>query len=100
MHEGQSIPIDDPRLSTTYDGEGRQRNAGLELFIDKDDEYPHRAAGEVICGTTLDLGRLRMASAFLRWRMEGREGVGRSDSTEERRVGEECVSTCKARWGG
>jgi hypothetical protein len=79
MQEGQSIPIDDPRLSTTFDGDGRQRSAGLELFVDKDDEYPHRAAGEVICGTTLDLGRLRMDSAFLRWRMEGREGVGRYD---------------------
>lgn len=79
MQEGRSRPIGDPRLSTTYDGEGRQRNAGLELFIDAEDDHPHRAAGEVICGTTLDLGRLRMDSAFLRWRMEGREGVGRYD---------------------
>jgi hypothetical protein len=79
MQDGQSIPIDDPRLSTTFDGEGRQRSAGLELFIDAEDDFPHRAAGEVICGTTLDLGRLRMDSAFLRWRMEGREGVGRYD---------------------
>ena len=40
---------------------------------------PHRAAGEAICGTTLDLGRLRLDCAFFRWRMEGREGVGRYD---------------------
>ena len=79
MQEGQAIAIDDPRLSTTFDGEGRQRSAGLELYVGKGDDYPHRAAGEVICGTTLDLGRLRMDSAFLRWRMEGREGVGRYD---------------------
>lgn len=79
MQEGQAIAIDDPRFSTTFDGEGRQRNAGLELFIEAEDDHPHRGAGEVICGTTLDLGRLRMDSAFLRWRMEGREGVGRYD---------------------
>ena len=27
----------------------------------------------------MDLGALRLDSAFLRWRMEGREGVGRYD---------------------
>ena len=43
------------------------------------------AAGEVVCGTSLDLGRLRLDCAFLRWRMEGREGVGRYDIL--RRVG-------------
>jgi hypothetical protein len=79
MRDGVSTPIHEPRVSTTYDGEGRQRHAGLELFVGEDDDYPHRAAGEVVCGTTLDLGRLRMDSAFLRWRMEGREGVGRYD---------------------
>ncbi len=40
---------------------------------------PHRAAGEVVCGTTLDLGRLRLDCAFFMWRMEGRSGVGRYD---------------------
>ena len=68
----------DPRLSTTYDGDGRQRAAGLELFVD-DESFPRRAAGEVLCGTTLDLGRLRLQCAFFRWRMEGRTGVGRYD---------------------
>ena len=67
-----------PRLSTTYDGDGRQRRAGLELWVDEDG-CPRRAAGEVVCGTSLDLGRLRLDCAFFRWRMEGREGVGRYD---------------------
>jgi hypothetical protein len=73
-------PIAEPLLSTTLDGEGRQRRASLELW-EADDErpYPHRAAGETVCGTTLDLGRLRLDCAFFRWRMEGREGVGRYD---------------------
>jgi hypothetical protein len=68
----------DARLSTTYDGDGRQRAAGLELYVD-DEGFPRRAAGEVMCGTTLDLGRLRLDCAFLRWHMEGRTGVGRYD---------------------
>jgi hypothetical protein len=67
-----------PRLSTTYDADGRQTAAGLELFVDEEG-FPRRAAGEVRCGTTLDLGRLRLHCAFFRWHMEGRTGVGRYD---------------------
>jgi hypothetical protein len=73
------VVVADPRISTTYDGEGRQRHAGLELYVGEDDAYARRAAGEVACGTTLDLGRLRLDCAFFRWRMEGRTGVGRYD---------------------
>lgn len=75
-------PVGEPLLSTTLDGDGRQRHASLELWEDGDGDerpYPHRAAGEAVCGTTLDLGRLRLDCAFFRWRMEGREGVGRYD---------------------
>lgn len=79
--EGSSVAtvIADPRVSTTYDGEGRQRHAGLELYVTEDADYARRAAGEVACGTTLDLGRLRLDCAFFTWRMEGRSGVGRYD---------------------
>ena len=73
------LPIAEPLLSTTYDEQGRQRMAGLELWVGEDDGFPHRAAGQVVCGTTLDLGSLRMDCAFFRWRMEGRSGVGRYD---------------------
>jgi len=75
---GEPVPVEDPRLSTGYDGEQRQRRAGLELWIDEESPA-RRAAGEVVCGTSLDLGRLRLDCAFLRWHMEGREGVGRYD---------------------
>jgi hypothetical protein len=71
--------VADPRLSTTYDSEGRQRHAGLELYLTEDADYARRVAGEAACGTTLDLGRLRLDCAFFRWRMEGRSGVGRYD---------------------
>jgi hypothetical protein len=71
--------VAEPRLSTTYDGEGRQRRAGLELYVGEDDSFARRAAGEVIAGTSLDLGRLRLDCSFFRWRMEGRTGIGRYD---------------------
>ncbi len=74
----RAIEPEESRLSTVYDSEGRQRRAGLELFEDEDG-YPHRAAGDVLCGTSLDLGRLRLDCAFFRWRLDGREGVGRYD---------------------
>lgn len=72
--------VAEPLLSTTLDGEGRQRRASMELWETRgDDAYPHRAAGEAVCGTTLELGRLQLDCAFFRWRMEGRQGVGRYD---------------------
>jgi hypothetical protein len=74
-----SLRVDEPRLSTTYDEEGRQRRAGLELWVGEEDDHPRRAAGEVLCGSTLDLGELRLDCAFLHWRMGGRSGIGRYD---------------------
>jgi hypothetical protein len=71
--------VDEPRLSTTYDEAGRQRSAGLELWIGEDDAYPRRASGQVVCGSTLELGQLRLDCAFLRWHMGGRSGIGRYD---------------------
>ena len=72
------VRVGDPRLSTTFDADGRQRRAALELWI-TDDGPPRRATGDVVCGTTLDLGRLRLDTAFLIWRMDDRTGVGRYD---------------------
>jgi hypothetical protein len=74
-----SLRVDEPRLSTTYDDGGRQRRATLELWVGDEDAYPRRAAGEVVCGSTLELGELRLDCAFLRWRMDGRSGSGRYD---------------------
>jgi hypothetical protein len=81
--EPRTVDVVDPRLSTTYDSDGRQRHAGLELWVDEEG-FPRRAAGEVACGTSLDLGALRLDCAFFRWRMEGREGVGRYDVLRRR----------------
>jgi hypothetical protein len=71
--------IADPRVSTTYDADGRQRRAGLELWLGDEDGYPRRGSGRVLCGSSLDLGQLRLDCAFFRWHIEGRPAVGRYD---------------------
>lgn len=73
------LAVAEPRLSTTYDAAGRQRRAGVELWVGEDDELPRRASGEVVCGTSLELGRLRLDCAFLHWHLDGRAGTGRYD---------------------
>jgi len=79
FESGEALAVQEPRLSTTYDGERRQRRAGLELWMDEESDHARRIAGEVLCGTTIDLGEQRLDSAFFHWRMEGNEGVGRYD---------------------
>jgi hypothetical protein len=73
------LEIDDGRLSTTYDAEGHTRRAGLELWPAGEEQWARRGAGEVLCGSSLDLGALRLDCAFFRWHLEGRTGVGRYD---------------------
>ena len=41
-----ALEIADPRLSTTYDGDGRVIHCGLELWEGEESEFPRRAAGE------------------------------------------------------
>lgn len=80
LEPAEAVEAADPRVSTTYDAEGRQRRAGLELWVgEDDDELAHRAAGTVLCGSTLELGQLRLDCAFMRWTMDGAAGVGRYD---------------------
>jgi hypothetical protein len=78
LDEAGAARVAEPRLSTTYDAGGRQRRAGLELWLDGD-EPAVRGSGEVLCGSTLDLGALRLDCAFFRWRIDGEAGVGRYD---------------------
>jgi hypothetical protein len=75
----QVVEIEEPLLSTGYDEGGHQRRAGWELWPADEEGYARRGAGELLCGTSLDLGRLRLDCAFFRFRMEGRSGVGRYD---------------------
>jgi hypothetical protein len=73
--EGELTDVETARISTVYDGEGRQRSAGLELFLPGED-FPRRASGTVRAGASLSLEGLRVDAAVFDWRMEGREGVG------------------------
>jgi hypothetical protein len=74
-----AVRVRDPRVSTTYDAHGHQRRAGLELWVGEEDEYPRRGAGQVLCGSSVELGQLRLDCAFFAWRLDGRDGVGRYD---------------------
>jgi hypothetical protein len=74
--EGDSfLEVEQARLSTVYDGDGRQRSAGLELWL-AGEEYPRRGSGVVIAGTSLQLDELEVHAAVFRWRIDGREGIG------------------------
>ena len=67
--------VENARISTVYDGDGRQRSAGLELWLPGED-YPRRGSGQVIAGSSLDLDGLQVHVAVFRWRLDGREGIG------------------------
>lgn len=84
VEAGDPVTVFDPRLSTTYDGEGHQRRAGLELWTSEEEGYPIRAAGQVICGSSLDLGELVLDLAFFQWTSGGAEGIGRYDILRKR----------------
>lgn len=77
---GELRAVEEARLSTVYDGEGRQRSARMELWMPGED-FPRRAAGEVAGGTTLELPGLRVNASVFVWRMDGREGVGAYELT-------------------
>jgi hypothetical protein len=75
VEEGELLAVEDARISTVYDGDGRQRSASLELWL-PGEEFPRRASGTVAAGTSLELEGLRVHAAVFRWRMEEREGLG------------------------
>jgi hypothetical protein len=72
---GQAREVEDARLSTIYDADGRQRTAGLELWL-PGEEYPHRASGTAQAGASIVLGGVRVDAAVFEWHMEGRTGGG------------------------
>lgn len=67
--------VEDARISTVYDADGRQRSAGLELWLPGED-FPRRGSGTVLAGTSLELEGLRVHAAVFAWKLEGRDGVG------------------------
>ena len=73
--DGELHVVEEARISTVYDGGGRQRSAGLELWL-PDEEFPRRGSGLVIAGSTFELEAIRVHAAVFRWRLDGREGIG------------------------
>ena len=72
--------VADPRLSTTYAADGLPARAGLELWIETDDEaaeYPRRAAGETIgAQIALSADGFDLHAYAMRWLSRGRDGIG------------------------
>ncbi|HZB05003.1 MAG TPA: hypothetical protein VE449_00320 [Thermoleophilaceae bacterium] len=75
VEDGALLAVEDARISTVYDGGGRQRSAGLELWM-PGEEFPRRGSGLVIAGSSLDLDGLQVHVAVFRWRLDGREAIG------------------------
>ena len=78
LSSGELLAVENARVSTVYDGDGRQRSAGVELWLPGED-FPRRAFGVVAAGTSLDLEGLRVNAAVFSWRMDGHEGAGAYD---------------------
>lgn len=72
---GEARDVEDARLSTIYDADGRQRTAGLELWLPGED-FPRRASGTAQAGASLALENLRVNAAVFQWQMDHREGAG------------------------
>ena len=73
--DGELKGVEDVRLSTIYDGEGRPRQASMELWLPGED-FPRRAFGTVSAGASLALEGLDVHAAVMEWRMENHIGAG------------------------
>ena len=73
--EGELKGVEDARLSTIYDGEGRPRQASMELWLPGED-FPRRAFGVVTAGASLALEGLDVHAGAMDWRMESHRGAG------------------------
>ena len=75
LEAGELQTVEDARISTVYDGDGRQRNAGLELWL-PGEEFPRRASGSVIAGSSLELEAVEVHVAVFSWRLNARDATG------------------------
>jgi hypothetical protein len=75
LDDGRLLDVETARISTVYDGGGRQRSAGLELWI-PGEEYPRRGSGLVLAGSSLELEGIQVHAAIFRWRLDGRDATG------------------------
>jgi hypothetical protein len=73
--EGELKGVEDARLSTIYDGEGRPRQASMELWLPGED-FPRRAFGVVTAGASLALEGLDVHAGAMEWRIDSHRGAG------------------------
>jgi hypothetical protein len=84
VESGLARTVIDPRLSTTYAGDGAPSRAGVELWVsepseepDTNGERPYRIAGEAAgSAATWSEGELQLAAYPLRCHSHGRDGAG------------------------
>jgi hypothetical protein len=84
FESGRPLPVSDPRLSTTYTGDGVPARAGVELWVSEAGEgeqeageHPHRAAGEALGPRVVwSDGELELAAQPFRWHAHGQDGAG------------------------
>jgi hypothetical protein len=69
------VRFENARLSTVYDGEGRPRTAGLELYM-PGTEYPRRVAGEAVQEVNFGQAGDHLQAAFFRWSFDGSPAQG------------------------
>jgi hypothetical protein len=84
VESGAARTVSDPRLSTTYTGDGVPSRAGVELWVSEPaeepgtvKEHPHRVAGEA-AGPRASWtdGGLELEAQPFRWHSHGRDGGG------------------------
>jgi hypothetical protein len=90
LEEGCVLPVQEPRLSTTYTLDGAPLRASLEMWLEEPEEpegdgseepparhFPRRAAGEKI-GAAARLGAagLDVQAELFSWQMRGLNGAG------------------------
>lgn len=75
LSDGRPVELSETRLSTVYDGQGRQRSAGLELWT-PGEEAALRGSGTVVAGTSLGIEGLSVHASIFSWRLEDRVGAG------------------------
>lgn len=75
LQGGEPLGVEEARISTVYDGEGRQRSAGLELWL-PGEELARRGSGTAVAGSSLELEGVTVHAAVFEWRLGEHEGVG------------------------
>ena len=95
---GELSAVERPRLSTTYDGDGRVLRCGIELWEGEEAEYAQRLGGDASAGGELIGTRRRPhARGVPRLARRPRElGLGRYDITERWAAAAVLSSTCRA----